>query len=144
MISKPPWLPKHGFSARSATLPRHVKILTRKAFSLRVIRGQGGASWHFEKDLTFYDLGGSFSRKRQRRVPVVWVQRLASSRGPSYHLTIISSTHQTTRHTRKTQRATRSRSSLAARRMCLVFLKATGSSARLMVYRRAEYRAVSY
>ena len=62
MIFKPPWLPKHGFSARSATLPRNVKILTRRAFSLRVIRRQGGASWHFEKDLTFCNLGGSFLR----------------------------------------------------------------------------------
>ena len=36
--------------------------VTRRAFSLRVIRGQGGASWHFEKDLPFYDIGGSFLR----------------------------------------------------------------------------------
>ena len=26
----------------------------------RVIRGWGGASWHFQKDLGFYDIGGSF------------------------------------------------------------------------------------
>ena len=26
----------------------------------RVIRGWGVASWHFEKDLPFYDIGGSF------------------------------------------------------------------------------------
>ena len=53
MIFESPWLLKQAFWARSATLPRNVKILTRRAFSLRVIRGQGGASWHFENDWPF-------------------------------------------------------------------------------------------
>ena len=36
------------------------KILTRRAFSLRVIRGQGGASWHFQINWPFCRLRGSF------------------------------------------------------------------------------------
>ena len=40
--------------------PRAVTRLT--VYRPRRVRGQGGASWHFEKDLTFYDIGGRFLR----------------------------------------------------------------------------------